>query len=214
MKTPVGFHSLVRLSTPSGILSPAWVVAFENQRIFLATSAGIQPATFSLEIRRSQWQLHQNSASLASLSRLLRQFLRDSRSPRALLRPRAWPPPANAPLPPSRPARRPRRLRPRTGYREARRRLGATQLTSDYVEANGIRLSTKRRAYTRGPDRRPILEMLMIAIDTSEVTFKQGIFLAQESLTALRHWAQPLSACCIAKPTLCTYMLPQQSTSP
>jgi len=50
--------------------------------------------------------------------------------------------------------------------------FGAAQLTSDYVEANGIRLPTKRRAYARGPDRRPILEMLMVAIDISEVTFK------------------------------------------
>jgi len=29
-----------------------------------------------------------------------------------------------------------------------------------------------RRAYSRGPDRRPIREMLMVAIDISEVTFK------------------------------------------
>lgn len=49
--------------------------------------------------------------------------------------------------------------------------FGAAQLTSDYVEANGIRLPTKRRAYTRGPDRQPILEMLMVAIDISDVTF-------------------------------------------
>ena len=33
--------------------------------------------------------------------------------------------------------------------------------------ANGIYLPTKRRAYTRGGDRRPILEMLMVAIDIS-----------------------------------------------
>jgi hypothetical protein len=44
-------------------------------------------------------------------------------------------------------------------------------LTSDYAEANGIRLPTKRRAYTRGPDRRPILEMLMVSIDISDVSF-------------------------------------------
>jgi hypothetical protein len=43
----------------------------------------------------------------------------------------------------------------------------AAQLTSDYVVANGISLPTKRRAYTRGPDRRPIMEMLMVAIDFS-----------------------------------------------
>ena len=51
-------------------------------------------------------------------------------------------------------------------------RFGAAQLTSDYLVANGVHLPTKRRAYTRGPDRRPILEMLMVAIDISEVTFK------------------------------------------
>ena len=47
----------------------------------------------------------------------------------------------------------------------------AAQLTSDYVVADGISLPTKRRAYTRGPDRRPITEMLMVAIDFSEVQF-------------------------------------------
>ena len=49
--------------------------------------------------------------------------------------------------------------------------FGAAQLTSDYVGANGLRLPTKRRAYTRGPDRRPILEMLMVSIDISDVSF-------------------------------------------
>src|SRR5215813_3439099 len=49
--------------------------------------------------------------------------------------------------------------------------FAAAQLTSDYVTANGVRLPTKRRAYTRGPDRRPILEMLMVSIDISEVLF-------------------------------------------
>jgi hypothetical protein len=48
--------------------------------------------------------------------------------------------------------------------------FGAAQLTSDYAEANGIRLPTKRRAYTRGPDRRPILVMLMVSIDISDVS--------------------------------------------
>ena len=47
----------------------------------------------------------------------------------------------------------------------------AAQLTSNYVEASGIRLPTRRRAYTRAPDRRPIEEMLMVAIDLSDVTF-------------------------------------------
>ena len=48
----------------------------------------------------------------------------------------------------------------------------AAQLTSDYVIANGIYLPTKRRSYTRGGDRRPVLEMLMVAIDISEVCFE------------------------------------------
>jgi hypothetical protein len=47
----------------------------------------------------------------------------------------------------------------------------AAQLTSDYVIANGIHLPTKRRAYTRGSDRRPITEMLMVSIDISEVRY-------------------------------------------
>jgi hypothetical protein len=49
--------------------------------------------------------------------------------------------------------------------------FGAAQLTSHYVGANGLRLPTKRRAYTRGPDRRPILDMLMVSIDISDVSF-------------------------------------------
>ena len=49
--------------------------------------------------------------------------------------------------------------------------FGAAQLTSDYVTADGVRLPTKRRAYARGPDRRPIPEMLMVSIDISEVAF-------------------------------------------
>jgi hypothetical protein len=48
----------------------------------------------------------------------------------------------------------------------------AAQLTSDYVMADGIRLPTKRRAYARGPDRRPIMEMLMVSIDISQVHFE------------------------------------------
>jgi hypothetical protein len=48
----------------------------------------------------------------------------------------------------------------------------ASQLTSDHVVANDIRLPTKGRAYTRGPDRRPIREMLMVSIDISEIRFE------------------------------------------
>jgi hypothetical protein len=47
----------------------------------------------------------------------------------------------------------------------------AAQLTSDHVRVDGISLPTKRRAYTRGPDRRPILDMLMVSIDRSDVHF-------------------------------------------
>ena len=47
----------------------------------------------------------------------------------------------------------------------------AAQLTSGHVRADGISLPTKRRAYTRDPDRRPILDMLMVAIDFSDVKF-------------------------------------------
>ena len=49
--------------------------------------------------------------------------------------------------------------------------FGGAQLTSNYIQANGIGLPSKRRAYTRGPDNRPILDMLMVAIDLSNVTF-------------------------------------------
>ncbi len=49
--------------------------------------------------------------------------------------------------------------------------FAASQLTSDYVVVNGIHLPTKRRAYTRGTDRRPILDMLMVSIDIDDVSF-------------------------------------------
>ena len=47
----------------------------------------------------------------------------------------------------------------------------AAQLTSEHATVDGITLPTKRRAYTRGPDRQPILDMLMVTIDLSEVKF-------------------------------------------
>src|SRR5215469_4892785 len=47
----------------------------------------------------------------------------------------------------------------------------AAQLTSEHVSADGITLPAKRRAYTRGPDRRPILDMLMVAIDSTTAGF-------------------------------------------
>jgi hypothetical protein len=47
----------------------------------------------------------------------------------------------------------------------------AAQLMLEYTEVNGIRLPSRRRAYTRGPDRRPISDMLMVSIDISDVAF-------------------------------------------
>jgi hypothetical protein len=52
--------------------------------------------------------------------------------------------------------------------------FAAAQLTSNYIEANGIHLPARRRAYTRGPDRRPVQEMLMVSIDISEPSFSNG----------------------------------------
>jgi hypothetical protein len=51
--------------------------------------------------------------------------------------------------------------------------FAAAQLTSRYVSADGIRLPTHRRAHTRGPDGRPITDMLMVHIDLSDVAFKR-----------------------------------------
>jgi hypothetical protein len=47
----------------------------------------------------------------------------------------------------------------------------ADQLVFDYIEADGIRLPSKRRAYTRGEDLRPKLDPLMVSIDISDVRF-------------------------------------------
>jgi hypothetical protein len=49
--------------------------------------------------------------------------------------------------------------------------FAAAQLVYDYIEADGIRLPSERRAYTRGSDSRPILDPLMVSIDISEVQF-------------------------------------------
>jgi hypothetical protein len=61
----------------------------------------------------------------------------------------------------------------------------AAQLTSDYMVADGIHFPSKRRAYTRGPDRRPNMEMLMISIDISEVRFKPAQVSSREETVAL-----------------------------
>ncbi len=49
--------------------------------------------------------------------------------------------------------------------------FAASQLVSHYEVADGIALPLRRRAYRRGPDRRPILDMLMVWIDISDVSF-------------------------------------------
>ena len=50
--------------------------------------------------------------------------------------------------------------------------FAAAQLTSEYTESNGIRLPTRRRAYARAPDRRPIRELLLVSIDIGDVRFE------------------------------------------
>jgi len=47
----------------------------------------------------------------------------------------------------------------------------AVQLVHDYIEVDGIRLPSKRRAYTRDPDCRANLDPLMVSIDLSNVRF-------------------------------------------
>lgn len=49
--------------------------------------------------------------------------------------------------------------------------FAAAQLASDHVRVYGIVLPTKRRADTRGPDRRPVLGMQMVRIDLSDIRF-------------------------------------------
>ena len=39
------------------------------------------------------------------------------------------------------------------------------------VEVQGIKMPTRRRAYVRGPDVKPFRDLLMIAIDLSDVSF-------------------------------------------
>lgn len=49
--------------------------------------------------------------------------------------------------------------------------FAAAQLMSDYVEADGIRLPSRRRAYLRGADYRPMSDALLVCIDISNVRF-------------------------------------------
>jgi hypothetical protein len=49
--------------------------------------------------------------------------------------------------------------------------FAAAQLTFDPILADDIRLVSKRRAYARTPDGRPILDMLLVSIDIGDVKF-------------------------------------------
>jgi hypothetical protein len=49
--------------------------------------------------------------------------------------------------------------------------VAAAQLVSDYTEVQGLHLPTKRRAYQRGTDDRPIAEPLMVSIELSNIRF-------------------------------------------
>jgi hypothetical protein len=61
----------------------------------------------------------------------------------------------------------------------------AAQLTSGYIVADGIHFPSRRRAYTRGPDRRPNMEMLMVSVDISEVRFNHTQVPSREEAVVL-----------------------------
>lgn len=45
--------------------------------------------------------------------------------------------------------------------------FAAAQLTGDYIDTGGIRLPSRRRAFVRGPDNKPVTDLLMVSIDIS-----------------------------------------------
>ncbi len=49
--------------------------------------------------------------------------------------------------------------------------FGAAQLVAGHVESSGIMVPTRRSAYVRGPDRKPVLDMLMVTIDFADIQF-------------------------------------------
>jgi hypothetical protein len=49
--------------------------------------------------------------------------------------------------------------------------FSAAQIIGDYVEVQGMRVPMRRRAYVRGPDDRPVTDLLMVSIDIGDVTF-------------------------------------------
>ncbi|MFJ9821730.1 hypothetical protein ACIRU3_42105 [Streptomyces sp. NPDC101151] len=49
--------------------------------------------------------------------------------------------------------------------------FAAAQYVYDYTEADGIALPTKRRAYRRNTDGRPLVDQVMVSIDLSDIHF-------------------------------------------
>ncbi|MDM0078452.1 hypothetical protein QTH90_28875 [Variovorax sp. J2P1-59] len=47
----------------------------------------------------------------------------------------------------------------------------AAQYVDSFVDIQGFRMPTRRRAYVRGPDKRPVRDLLMVAIDLSNFEF-------------------------------------------
>jgi hypothetical protein len=47
----------------------------------------------------------------------------------------------------------------------------AAQYVDQIVEAQGFKMPTRRRAYVRGPDLKPVHDLLMVAIDLSDFSF-------------------------------------------
>ncbi|MBC9034340.1 hypothetical protein IAG41_18280 [Sphingomonas sp. JC676] len=47
----------------------------------------------------------------------------------------------------------------------------AAQLIGNYIDVQGIRVPTRRRAYVRGPEDRPVDDLLMVSIDIDNVRF-------------------------------------------
>jgi len=45
------------------------------------------------------------------------------------------------------------------------------QYVDQVVEAQGLKMPTRRRAYIRGPDQKPVRDLLMVAIDLSDFSF-------------------------------------------
>ena len=48
----------------------------------------------------------------------------------------------------------------------------AAQYVSDFVDAQGLRVPTRRRAYLRGPDLRPVRDLLLVGIDLDGIEFR------------------------------------------